>query len=290
MQSISEIRRHMYAVENTKQITNAMYLLSTSRMKKAMAKVEYNRTYFRRVRATVKDILSKSQGVNHPYLNRRTVKCRAYIVVGGDKGMAGAYNDNLLKFAYEKIRGDECRYVFAVGIMAVEFFRKKGIKVDQQVFGVAQNPSLHKTRHIVEDFFSLYDRKLVDEVYIIYTEFKNSVLQVPSMVRLLPVSMEDYQDVDVEYRYETDMIYEPSAQDVFNIRVPQYTVGLVYGAFMQSFAREHSARLIALESATKNADEMLKKLQTQYNAARQVAITQEISEIVGAASALGDGE
>ncbi len=251
MQSISEIRRHMYAVENTKQITNAMYLLSTSRMKKAMAKVEYNRTYFRRVRATVKDILSKSQGVNHPYLNRRTVKCRAYIVVGGDKGMAGAYNDNLLKFAYEKIRGDECRYVFAVGIMAVEFFRKKGIKVDQQVFGVAQNPSLHKTRHIVEDFFSLYDRKLVDEVYFhhIHGVQELRASRVPSMVRLLPVSIEDYQDVDVEYRYETDMIYEPSAQDVFNILVPQYTVGLVYGAFMQSFASEHSARMIAMESA-----------------------------------------
>lgn len=286
MQNLNEIRQHTIAISKTRQITNAMYLLSTARMKKAMQYVDYNREYYRRVRATVKDILAKSYHVHHPYLELRPGKRTAYLVIASDKGMCGNYNSSILNYAWERIQNSPERYIATIGMMATQFFMKKGITPDVEWLGVAQNPTLMDARNIAETLFYEYDMGLMDEIYIIATRFVNSAKQYPRCVRLLPLNIDDYFDVELEFDDQADVIFEPSAQEVFNTLVPQYAVGLVFGALTQAVASEHCARMQAMRSATENADDMIKKLKIQYNAARQFAITQEIMEITGAANRL----
>ncbi len=282
MQNLTEIRHHLRSVEQTRQITNAMYLLSTSRMKKAMTHIGYNMRYFTRVRATMKDIIEKSHNsVTHPYFADPTPRDRAaYVVVAADKGLCGAYNSNVLKLAWEHIEKHPTHFICTAGIMATEFFERKGITPDIELLGIVQDPKLSLARSLTETMLDLYDQDLMDEVYIVYTHFVNSAKQYPKIIRLLPLKIEDFIDVDVEYQYEADILYEPSPLSVFQTLVPQYAVGLVYGALVMSYASEHSARMTAMQNSTKNADDMIDKLRAQYNGARQYAITREISEIV----------
>lgn len=284
MSGTSEIRRHIRAVENTRQLTNAMYLLSTARMKKAIQRVNYTGEYYRRVRATVKDILAKSSGVHHPYLEHRPGNRAAFLVVAGDKGMCGGYNNTVLNFAWQQMQLFERRYLATIGVMATRYFKQKGITPDIELLGVAHNPTLYDARSIVTSLFAEYDMNLMDEIYVIYTRFVNSAVQYPLCVRLLPLQLDDYSDVELEYSYDADMLYVPSPQEMFDTLVPQYAVGLVYGALVNAVASEHCARMNAMQSATGNAEEMLKQLKKQYNAARQLAITQEILELSGGAT------
>lgn len=279
MKSVSEIRRHMQAVGQTRQITNAMYLLSSARMKKAMTNIEYNREYYIRLRTTMKDILSKSHNIQDNYLTKRPGKRAAFVVVAGDKGLAGAFNSNVLNYAYDIIRKYETYYIATVGIMATEFFNKKGLQVDIEYLGVAQDPDLEYAREIADNLMHLYDEDIMDEVYLISTHFNNSLSYTPKATRFLPLNLEDYDDVELEYDYQADFLYEPSPEAVFKTVVPQYAVGLIYDILNQSYASEQSARMNAMKSSTDNADGMLKTLGSEYNRARQYAVTQEITEI-----------
>ena len=281
MKNLNEIRHHLRSVQQTRQITNAMYLLSTSRMKKAMTHIEYNRQYLYRVRQTMKDILNKSRVVDHTYLEPRGRGSRAaYLVVAADKGLCGAYNANVLNLAWEHIEDHSQHFIVTAGIMATEFFRRKGIEPDIELLGLIQEPKLSLSRDLIDNLFEIYDSGLMDEVYIVYTHFINSAKQEPRIVRLLPLRLEDFADVEYEYDYEADILYEPSAEEVFSNLVPQYATGMVYGTLTMSYASEHSARMTAMQNSTKNADEMIADLSSKYNSARQFAITQEITEIV----------
>ena len=281
MQNMQEIRYRLHAIEQTRQITNAMHLLSSARMKREATRVDYNRLYFNKVRAAVKDILEKSKDVDHPYLKKRPGNRAAFLVVAGDKGLCGSYNSSVLKFALTQMEGHDEYYLETVGRIATDFFQHRGITPDIELLGVAQNPSLFNARRIMEDLFTLYDEDLMDELYIVHTRFINSRVQYPRCVRLLPLSITDYGDVVADYTYANDMmIYEPSPTEVFNRLVPQYAIGLIFGALVQSFASEQCARMNAMQTATKNADDMIAKLSLEYNRARQFAITNEIVEIV----------
>lgn len=279
MQGVNEIRRHLQAVAQTRQITNAMYLLSSSRMRKAMISIEYNREYYKRLRTTMKDILSKTHDVQEKYFAMRPGQRTAFVVVAGDKGLCGSYNSSVLNYALELMQQHEHSYVITVGIMATEFFKQKGICVDIEYLGVVQDPNLDAAREIADSLMRVYDEELVDEVFLISTQFINSMLYTPHATRFLPLDLDDYQDVELEYDYHADIIYEPSAEDVLRTLVPQYAVGLIYDILNQSYASEQSARMNAMKSSTENADDMLKNLNSQYNRARQFAITQEITEI-----------
>lgn len=285
MQDQNEIKRHIRAIEQTRKITNAMHLISTARMKKVVAHIDYNRLYFNRVRAAVKDILSKSGDIQHPYLSELKNGNSAYIIIGGDKGMAGAYNNNLDNFAYQHINNTDETYVVSVGIMVDSFLKRKGIVPDVSISGISQDPSLYRARELTEYLLDVFDRQLVGEVNLIYTAFVSTSVQNPRMIRLLPLRMEDFADVE-NVGTAADIIYEPSPQEVFNSLVPQYVFGLVFGALVQAYASEQSARMIAMENATHNAEDMIKDLKMKFNIARQAAITQEISEIVAAADAV----
>lgn len=281
----NEIRRHINAIEETKKITNAMQLVSTSRLKRVMTHIEYNHRYFMRVQATMNSILTMSGGVKHPYLDGRDSKRRTYIVVAGDKGMAGAYNSNVLELALKQIEEDKEEVsLITVGLVASEFFNNHGIVPDIQVTGTIQNPTLDRARELALDIFNLYDQNLTDEVFIIFTSFYGESKNKPQIKQLLPVVVTGDELEEEDWH---NMIYEPSAEEVFSHLVPQYVIGILFGALVQAYACEHYARMNAMRSATHNADEMMRKLTMQYNLARQSAITQEISEIAGAAEALG---
>lgn len=282
MRNMNEIRRNIKAVEQTRQITNAMYLLSTSQMKKAMTKIAFNRTYLRRIRATVKDILLRSDK-EHIFLEDRGNKRQMFLVVASDKEMCGSYNHDVTNAAAEIIKKSESPIVATVGICAQLLLEKQGINNDYHWYGASQNPSLYCARSIGEHIVELYTKGEIDEAYIIFTRYYSQVNQTIRCMRLLPLKLEDFSKINVEYDYPKDLIFEPSFSEVFDQMVPQYIIGYIYAALNHASVCENIARMNAMQSATRNADEMLNSLNSQFNAARQLAITNEITEIATAA-------
>jgi F-type H+-transporting ATPase subunit gamma len=285
MPKANEIRHHINAVAETRKITNAMQLVATARAKKVIPKMEYNRLFLAQVQSVMKDLLLSPHLEGHPYLSWHSHQKRTYIVVSADKGMAGAYSSALLHFAWkeicEKVQAREDMHLISVGLMGDAFFRARGIVPDLQLAGVTQDPSLYNARQLADYITELYDNKETDQVFIIYTPFQNGAAGAPKIKRILPIRISDFVDVDsTESPHE--IIYHPGETQVFDELVPQFLVGYIFGALMHAYASEHTARMTAMQSATRNADEMLGKLRQEYNLARQAAVTQEIAEISSA--------
>jgi F-type H+-transporting ATPase subunit gamma len=286
MKSMGDIRHSMRAIEDTEQITKAMHLISTSKMRKALNKYASNTVHFNRVQSAMKDILLHSREITHPFIGHSEGGRAAFVVISADKGLCGGYNHNVLNFAEKYMKKSKERYILTIGQEARVYFDKRGYMVDVEFLHMSQNPSLLNARSITNDILELYTNGLMDEVYIVYTHFISTFVQEPMVLKLLPLELSNFIDVDTEVSYEAQIAYHPSAKAVFDTLVPQYIVGLLYGCLVQSFASEQCARMLAMENATKNADEMLGKLQMEYNRARQFAITNEISEIIGAQEAM----
>jgi len=286
MKSLADIRHSIRSVGDMRQITSAMRLISTSKMQKAIARYEANALHFNRVQSAIKDILVHSHDLNHYFLEKNKGGNPAYIVIAGDKGLCGGYNFNVLNFAYDLMKDQKEKFVLTVGQEARVFFERKKVPIDIEFLHIAQAPSLYSARRLTEDLAELYRENSINELFIVFTRFYSSVKQKPEVIKLLPMEMENFTDVNVELEYQAEISYHPSAKAVFDILVPQYLIGLVYGALVQSFASEHCARMMAMENATNNADDMLSRLQLEFNGARQQMITNEISEIVGAVEVL----
>lgn len=286
MPGMSDIRHSIRSISDMEQITRAMHLISTSKMRKAIAKYETNHSHFKRVRATIKDILAHTRGLSHPYIGESEGGKAAYVVIAADKGLCGGYNHNVLNLAYDTMQKNEERYILSVGQEARVFFERKGYMIDVEFLHVAQNPSLYYARGITEDLLELFDNGILNEVYVVYTHFISAMRQEPRVLKLLPLSVSNFGDISDEMQFSGEMVYHPSPKEVFDTLVPQYIIGLVYGCLVSSLASEHCARMIAMENATHNAEERIADLTMQYNRARQAAITAEISEIIGALEAL----
>ena len=289
MENISELKQHLRAVEQTRQITNAMYLLSTARMKKSMQNIDYNLIYMRRLRSTIKDIISKTKrnSLSDPYIELTEGGRALFFVITSDKGLCGGYNSSVFNLAMQTMSGYEKPIIYSLGLKGTEMFLNHGINVDGDWYGASQKPSLYLARELGERIVELYDSREVSEVYIAYTEYVNSAVQKPVCKRVLPLLRRDLDDVDYENKYSAEVIYEPDLQTVFDETVPQYIIGMVYDIMMQSSASENAARMTAMQNATKNADKMIAKLREQINSVRQLAITNEITEIAAASSAEG---
>jgi F-type H+-transporting ATPase subunit gamma len=283
---MSDIRHSMRAIEDTEQITKAMHLISTSKMRKALNKNAANTMHFNRVQAAVKDILMHSREISHPFIGQSEGKRAAYVVIAADKGLAGGYNHNVLNYALRYMQKSKERYILTIGQEARAFFDKRGYMIDVEFLHMSQNPSLVNARSITNDILELYNNGLMDEVYVVYTHFISTFLQEPTVLKLLPLDLSNFIDVNTEISYDAEIAYHPSPEAVLDTLVPQYIIGLLYGCLVQAFASEQCARMLAMENATKNADEMIDTLQKEYNRARQYAITKEISEIIGAQEAL----
>ncbi|MGM9533755.1 MAG: ATP synthase F1 subunit gamma [Intestinibacter sp.] len=283
---IKEIKNRINSVQSTQQITKAMELVASSKMRKAKDKALASRPYFNTMYETVKDIATNTRGVRDVFLKQREVKNRCYIVIAGDRGLAGGYNSNIFKLTTAHMDGRQEK-VIALGKKSVEFFSKKGYDLLVSQDNV-ENCDYEKTLEIANTAMDLYKKGEVDEVYISYTEFVSPLVQRPKLIKILPLVFEK-DETEVKSKEEgrkARVQYLPSPEAVLSYIIPKYVSGIIYDGVIESFASEQSARRNAMKSASDNADEMLSTLELSYNRARQSSITQEITEIVGGVEAL----
>lgn len=291
MASIKEIRTHIKSVEQTLKITNAMYLISSSNLRKARKQLTDVEPFFQKIETTISDILHHSPEINHIFFDKRPGilpqdRKIGYIVVTGDKGLAGAYNHNILKLAEQKMSQHPNTSLFVVGQVGRSYFQEHGVPIDGEFIYTAQDPTVSRARDIAEPLMDLYVGGQLDEVYMIFTKMVNSFQMEPTIHKLLPLD----PDVFPEYEknrdaYNRDVVYVPSVKAVMDRLVPGYIEGDIFGALVESYCSEQNARMTAMKSSSDNARTMLQNLNLAYNRARQAAITQEITEVVGGAQA-----
>ncbi|WP_294571024.1 ATP synthase F1 subunit gamma [uncultured Subdoligranulum sp.] len=293
MESIKEIRTHIDSVQQTLKITNAMYLISSSKLRKARRQLNDVQPYFEKITRTISDILHRTEGVDHVYFDTRPGRPHkvGYIVITGDKGLAGAYNHNVLRMVDEQLEKTEDPTLFLIGQAGRNYFSHKGVNIDGEFMYTAQDPTVYRAREIGDTFVELFRKGHLDEVYVVYTEMVTAMEMEPRMVKLLPLDREAFpwtprRAADGSERHV--VTYVPSPEHVLNHIVPSYLKGLLFGTLVESFCSEQNARMNAMDTATDNARSLLKELSLHYNRARQSAITQEITEIVGGAQPGGD--
>ena len=278
MADITEIKHRIKSIRDTHQITKAMELISVAKMRKAIQKQSFSSVYLDSVRYTLKDIMLHSTDIRHKYLKRRPGGRAAYIVVAGDKGLAGAFNGNVLNLAWKHMQEHPVHYVITIGQMARAFFEARHQTVDLEFTHAVASPTMHDARGIMRDLLDLYDRNLMDEIYIVFTRMHSTSEQEPTIVKLLPVEEKDI-DVEIDAQYAGELCYDPSPAEVLNVLVPQYLVGMIYSALVHSSASEHAARMLAMSNANRNAEKMLDTLGLEYNRLRQSAITSELLDL-----------
>ncbi len=278
---MKDIKRRIKSVESTMQITKAMELVASSKLRRAKEKVENSRPYFNTLYDTMKKISRSTKGLKSQFTVDRDTGKKGYIVVAGDRGLAGGYNSNVLKMAVGHMDGQKYP-VIAIGKKSLDFFNKRGYPLHGKFSSGAETLDIAEIHQISKEAIDLYKSGEIDELYIVYTKFVSTLTQEPQTIKLLPLKFED----DGEAVKSGLTVYEPSPEGVFDYLVPKYIDGIIFGAIVESFASEQGARRTAMESATDNAGEMIDSLQLKYNRARQATITQEISEIVAGAEAL----
>lgn len=291
MANMTEIRSRMKSIQETMKITNAMYLISSTKLRKAREKLDATAPYFELLQSTIKDILFHSPDINHTFFDQRKKikpedKKRGYVVMTADKGMAGAYNHNVLKLAQERLAQGNDNTLFVIGQMGRKYFTKKNVRIDMEFLYTAQDPSMWRARNIAETLVDLYRKEKLDEIYIIYTKMMTPLKAEPEIIQILPLKRQSFEEMNVELeKYHKIADYTPSPKVVMDHLVPNYVKGLIYGALVESFSSEQNARMMAMQGATESAKDMIRELSLLYNRARQAAITQEITEIVSGAKA-----
>ena len=283
---IKEIKTRINSVNSTKQVTKAMELVASSKMRKAKDRALAARPYFGTMYDTVRDIATNTRGVRNVFLKQREVKNKCYIVVAGDRGLAGGYNSNIMKLVLSHM-GDKKVKVMPIGKKANEFFAKRGYDILKSAESV-EKCGYEETLAFAQEAMDLYKKGEVDEVYMVYTEFVSPLTQRPKLLKVLPLAFdkEENKETKEQSAKGTRVQYLPSAEVVLGHIIPKYVSGIVYDGVIESFASEQAARRTAMSSANDNADEMLSNLELSYNRARQSAVTQEITEIVGGVEAL----
>ena len=283
MASAKEIQDRMRSIKDTLKITNAMYMISSSKLKKSKKMLADTEPYFYTLQSEMSRILRHLPDMNSIYFKTNAEiperkRKAGYIVITADKGLAGSYNHNILKLAEEELEKRDDYKLFVLGELGRHYFEQKGINIDKQFHFVVQDPSLSRARRIAEDLLKLYHENQLDELYIIYTTMVNAMQEEAQVAQLLPLKKTDFKiPVPIDIPLE-GLALKPSAEEVMDHIVPNYVVGFVYGALVEAFSCEQNARMMAMEGATNSAKQMLKELDIEYNRARQAAITQEITE------------
>lgn len=288
MASAKEIQDRMRSIKDTLKITNAMYMISSSKLKKSKKMLADTEPYFYTLQSEMSRILRHLPDMNSIYFKTNAEiperkRKAGYIVITADKGLAGSYNHNILKLAEEELEKRDDYKLFVLGELGRHYFEQKGINIDKQFHFVVQDPSLSRARRIAEDLLKLYHENQLDELYIIYTTMVNAMQEEAQVAQLLPLKKTDFKiPVPIDIPLE-GLALKPSAEEVMDHIVPNYVVGFVYGALVEAFSCEQNARMTAMEGATNSAKQMLKELDIEYNRARQAAITQEITEVIAGA-------
>lgn len=277
--NMKAIKRRIKSVGSTKQITKAMQLVASSKLRKAKARAEQARPYFNELYKTMCEIASANTDFSTIYTVKREVKHRLFIVVAGDRGLAGGYNSNVLKMAVAAHANNaEKPKIIAIGKKAGEFFAKRDYDIVASYANIAEDIKPNTAQDIANLAIDMFANGEVDEVVVFYTMFVSSMSQEPHSMSVLPMETVELEDYGV-------MNYDPSPEAVFNRIVPRFTASLIQCAVVESYASEQGARRTAMENATDNADAMTESLSLLYNRARQSSITTEIIDIVSGASA-----
>lgn len=277
---MKEIKLRIKSVESTMQITKAMELVASSKLRRAKERVERSRPYFETLYETLFDIATADTNFDSPYLARRETHRRLYIVIAGDRGLAGGYNANILKAVQADAEGQDYT-VLPIGKKAVEFFGRHHVTMITQAFAEAGDLSVSDSFEISRIVCRKFLDGEFDEIRLCFTQFVSMLTQTATILPVLPFNAAKTE----KKKRQSLMLYEPDAETVFDNIIPEYLAGVVYGALCESVASEQGARRTAMDAATKNAGEMIDHLNLYYNRARQAAITQEITEIVAGADA-----
>ncbi len=303
MASMRDIKRRKASIQSTSQITKAMKLVSTVKLQHAKGRAEETKPYFDKMYETVSGMLAKSQNLDHPLLVEKKKdgpKKKGVILISSNRGLAGGYNSNVVKLVTQGDFPKEDTLVFPVGRKGMEAVQRYGYTCRGDYSEVMNNPLFGDAVSIGKTVMSALEDGEIDEVYLAYTVFKNTVTHIPTLIKMLPFSEDDIEEMSKgEAFQESDsgddagnrgakalMNYEPEESETLGYIIPMYMNSLIFGALVEAVASENGARMQAMDSATSNAEEMIDKLGLQYNRARQSAITQELTEIVAGASAI----
>lgn len=292
MASMRDIKRRKESIQSTGQITKAMKLVSTVKLQKSKSRAESSKPYFDYMYKTVTSILAKAGTIKHPYLEGGQSKKKAVIVITSNRGLAAGYNSNIMKLImnHEDIAKEDA-VIYAVGRKGRDGLARKGYEIKKDYSDVMNEPMYSDAALIGTDVLEDFTKGEIGEIYLAYTVFKNTVSQIPTIIKLLPVdpaqaNQEESSKEENSVEALTLMNFEPEAEEALDLLIPKYIKSLIYGALVESLASENGARMQAMDSATSNAEDMISTLSLSYNRARQAAITQEITEIVAGASAI----
>lgn len=284
MASMRDIKRRKESVASTGQITKAMKLVSTVKLQKAKTRAESNKPYFTMLYDTMCSILARTGRIDHRYLKPNASERKAVIAITSNRGLAGGYNNNIVKEIAAAFTPENTD-IYALGKKGLEGLFRKGFSIVEDYSEVMNEPLYGDAIHIGKNVLASYENGEVGEIYLAYTSFKNTVVQEPKLIKLLPIDVDEIMQ-DVEIDVLTPMNYEPEADEALDMIIPKYMNNILYGAFVEAVASENGARMQAMDSATKNADDMIADLSLKYNRARQSSITQELTEIIAGAEAI----
>ena len=287
MASMKEIKRRRGSIQSTRQITKAMQLVSTVKLQKTRTKAEEAKPYFSLMYDTMFSILSKSNNMSHRFVKTSNAGegKKAIIVISSNRGLAGGYNNNIAKLVETSFSKEEA-LIYAIGKKAKDTLERRGYEILGEYNEVILDPMYQDAVDITKKLLSDYEEGKISEIYVVYTHFKNTVVHIPTLKKLLPISLDESKKEGVEEKTTLLMNYAPNEEEVLEAIVPKYISAIIYGSLQQAIASENGARMNAMENATNNADELIDKLLLKYNRARQGAITQELTEIVAGANAI----
>ncbi len=281
MASARDLRRRIKSVKSTQQITKAMKMVAAAKLRKAQERVTAARPFAAKVKEVLARLTASSSGVEHPLLATRQPDRVLYVLVTADRGLCGGYNANIMRMCAGMMQQKPGSLV-AVGRKGRDFFRRRGFTIESEFVGLGEDIPFGSAKEIGELLVGYYEKEQFDEVYLLFTEFRSAINQIPTAIKLLPVE----PPTEDENGSQVDYIYEPEPEALLSRLLPTYIETTIYRALLESKASEQGARMTAMGSATDNATEMIDKLTLSLNRARQAAITKEISEIVGGANAL----
>jgi F-type H+-transporting ATPase subunit gamma len=284
MASLRDIKSRITSTKKTSQITKAMEMVSASKWNRGVMNAKAFVPYMEKIQEVTASIANGSKDSNHPMLNSRPVKKTGYLVITSDRGLAGAFNSNVIRKVHQTIQknhksNDEFA-IIAIGRIGRDFFASRGMNVVLDITGVADQPSFSEIQDIASSAVGMFSDGTFDELHIFYSHYVSAISQEVTEKKLLPLT-----DIAASTKL-TSYEFEPNAEEILEVLLPQYAESLIYGALLDSKASEHAARMTAMKNATDNAKELIDSLSISYNRARQAAITQEITEIVGGAAAL----
>lgn len=284
MASMRDIKRRKGSIQGTQQITKAMKLVSTVKLQRAKQNAEKSQTYFHCMYNTVHSILRRTQNLEHKYLKSGESGKKAIIVITSNRGLAGGYNSNVIKLITQGELANEDLAIYAIGKKGKDALAKN-YEIRADYSDVIEDPVYAEAMKISKEVLSAFENGEISEIYLAYTGFKNTVVHIPTLLKLLPVEVSEEE----ETAQEDDpvmMNFEPEDEEALNLLIPKYITSLIYGGMIEAIASENGARMQAMDAATSNAEEMIEDLTLLYNRARQGSITQELTEIIAGANAI----